>query len=597
MATFRPPFAYNTGEPISGTTQYGNFVIGNVEVDYSSDYGGVKWWASPEEITGFVIGTSRPGGQPVPSGVTGTANVGFWRSKGKTDEAFLDLANYIGFKNGQPPFATINDAEIWLESNGYYTSFIAPTPTPTSTIANTPTTTTTPTNTETPTGTPTATPTNTETPTPTQTPTTTTTLTATQTPTTTTTLTATQTPTQTPTRTPTPTPACYFFVVSADDGTSNRNAYNFSYTNCSGSLINSSVVNTTSNTVCARPGTITSDSPYITVGDQGSPCGGEPTPTPTQTGTQTPTPTRLIPYYAVNLRRTCDTGLENVVGAYGFFPSNHSNTPVLNNWYRVTDGVCTFSYRISNITPVYDISPFTGIGLLTTNYADSVSACGCNPTPTPTGTPASTPTPTTACILYTISADDGTSNRNAYDFSYTNCGGTLINGSVVNLTSKTVCAKENSVSLDSPYLSIGDAEGPCSQEPTPTPTQTGTQTPTPTQTQTPSPTPASSFTINWTNNSVTTGTNNLKIYKNSSLIVDQEGLGNNSFSVVSTDVITYDLTSTTPDFTEVQIIDSAHGTISNCGFTSSSVSQTVGVSYTGNATIDGVTTTYISECP
>jgi hypothetical protein len=81
MATFRPPFAYNTGEPISGTTQYGNFVIGNVEVDYSSDYGGVKWWASPEEITGFVIGTSRPGGQPVPSGVTGTANVGFWRSK------------------------------------------------------------------------------------------------------------------------------------------------------------------------------------------------------------------------------------------------------------------------------------------------------------------------------------------------------------------------------------------------------------------------------------------------------------------------------------------------------------------------------------
>ena len=71
MATFRPPFAYNTGEPISGTTQYGNFVIGNVEVDYSSDYGGVKWWASPEEITGFVIGTSRPGGQPVPSGVTG----------------------------------------------------------------------------------------------------------------------------------------------------------------------------------------------------------------------------------------------------------------------------------------------------------------------------------------------------------------------------------------------------------------------------------------------------------------------------------------------------------------------------------------------
>ena len=195
MATFRPPFAYNTGEPISGTTQYGNFVIGNVEVDYSSDYGGVKWWASPEEITGFVIGTSRPGGQPVPSGVTGTANVGFWRSKGRTDEAFLDLSNYIAAKDGRPPFATVNDAEIWLESNGYYTSFIAPTPTPTSTIANTPTTTTTPTNTETPTGTPTPEPTTTLTATPTQTGTAavtpTATTTETQTPTTTTTLTAT----------------------------------------------------------------------------------------------------------------------------------------------------------------------------------------------------------------------------------------------------------------------------------------------------------------------------------------------------------------------------------------------------------------------
>ena len=41
MATFKPPFAYNTGGPISGTTQYGDFVIGNIEVDYGSDYGGV----------------------------------------------------------------------------------------------------------------------------------------------------------------------------------------------------------------------------------------------------------------------------------------------------------------------------------------------------------------------------------------------------------------------------------------------------------------------------------------------------------------------------------------------------------------------------
>jgi hypothetical protein len=162
MATFIPPFAYNTGGPISGTTQYGDLAVGNIEVDYSSDYGGIKWWASPEELTGYVIGNTRPGGQPVPSGVGGTAQVGFWRSKGRTDQAFLDLANYIGAKNGQPTFTTTNQAEIWLESNGYYTSFNLPTPTPTSTPAMTPT----PTPTVTTTSTNTPTPTNTTTPTP-----------------------------------------------------------------------------------------------------------------------------------------------------------------------------------------------------------------------------------------------------------------------------------------------------------------------------------------------------------------------------------------------------------------------------------------------
>ena len=215
MSTFKQPFAYNTGGPISGTTQYGTLVAGNIEVDYSSDYAGLKWWSAPEDLTGYVIGTSVPSGnQPVPSGVTGLGTVQFWRTKGKTDQDFLNLANYIGGKNGQPPFANTNDAEIWLESNGYYTSFNLPTPTPTSTSQSTPTPTPTVTNTNTPTTTTTLTATPTQTLTPTITPTTTTTLTQTETPTntptTTTTLTATptQTPTvtQTPTKTTTPTP-------------------------------------------------------------------------------------------------------------------------------------------------------------------------------------------------------------------------------------------------------------------------------------------------------------------------------------------------------------------------------------------------------
>ena len=47
MTTFRPPFAYNTGGPISGTTQYNDLAVGNIDVEYSANYGGVQWWASP----------------------------------------------------------------------------------------------------------------------------------------------------------------------------------------------------------------------------------------------------------------------------------------------------------------------------------------------------------------------------------------------------------------------------------------------------------------------------------------------------------------------------------------------------------------------
>ena len=241
------PFAYNPSlSPISGTTEFDALVLGNVDVDYSSDYGGIKWWGGPleSETLGYVIGNARPGGQPVPSGVVGTANVGFWRSKFHTDQSFLDLANYIGAKNNQPPFANTNEAEIWLESNGYYSSFNLPTPTPTSTMASTPTptptVTQTPTNTQTQTQTPTpsitasqtvtptpsitasqtVTPTITQTPTNTNTPsvtvTNTTTPTTTNTPSVTPTKTVTPTVTTTNTPTPTQTPPPYFLLF--EDG-------------------------------------------------------------------------------------------------------------------------------------------------------------------------------------------------------------------------------------------------------------------------------------------------------------------------------------------------------------------------------------------
>jgi len=215
------PFAYNPSlSPISGTTEYGDIVVGDINTDYSSDYAGLKWWGGPLETDylGYVIGNARPSGQPVPPGVVGTGSVGFWRSKYHTDQSFLDLANYIGAKNGQPPFATTADAENWLQSNGYYTSFNLPTPTPTVTQTATPqvtsTPTVTPTTTQTPTLTQTATPQVTSTPTVTPSPSVTASQTATPTNTQTPTITQTPTPTVTSTNTPTPsvTPPPYFLL-------------------------------------------------------------------------------------------------------------------------------------------------------------------------------------------------------------------------------------------------------------------------------------------------------------------------------------------------------------------------------------------------
>lgn len=153
MAAFQP-FAYNnTGSPISGATEYGNLSVGYVDVDYSSDYAGVKWWGGPDEdLPRYYIGNSRPGGQPVPPGVVGPGTVGFWGSKFKTDSSFLDIANYVGGKNGQPPFGTVDAAVTWLSNNGFWNSYSGITPTPTSTVViETPTPTPTVTNTQTPT--------------------------------------------------------------------------------------------------------------------------------------------------------------------------------------------------------------------------------------------------------------------------------------------------------------------------------------------------------------------------------------------------------------------------------------------------------------
>jgi hypothetical protein len=160
MAVARP-FAYNTGSTITGTDQIGDIAIGVDELNYPDGVGGVQWWYGPNETLGYIITKAVPdGSQPNPLNIP--AYVGFYRSKELTESSFVTLVNGV-FKQ---TFTTGAQCEIYLNNNGYWTSwgnlFFTPTPTPTPSI--------TPTVSITPTITPSITPTNTLTPTPTPTP-------------------------------------------------------------------------------------------------------------------------------------------------------------------------------------------------------------------------------------------------------------------------------------------------------------------------------------------------------------------------------------------------------------------------------------------
>lgn len=106
-----------------------------------------------------------------------------------------------------------------------------------------------------------------------------------------------------------------------------------------------------------------------------------------------------------------------------------------------------------------------------------------------------------------------------------------------------------------------------------------------------------SYTISWSLTDVTTGYATLEIVKNGSAIVIQSGDGSGSFSVTSSDVISYNLSATSPNFTYAEINDSVYGAITDCNFNSAFVNNFPGNSYTSNASINGVAIDYVDGCP
>lgn len=125
MATTRP-FARNTGGTIFGTTQYGNIVTGDIDVDYSTNYGDVKWWMGPDEELGYVVAFEVPSGNHPNPVSSNEAYIGFYRA-GCTEQSFLDLLAVLPFSSGLN-FSTGDEAKAWLINNGYWTSWGVTTP-------------------------------------------------------------------------------------------------------------------------------------------------------------------------------------------------------------------------------------------------------------------------------------------------------------------------------------------------------------------------------------------------------------------------------------------------------------------------------------
>jgi hypothetical protein len=113
------PFAFNVERiNVSGTYNIGNLCVVDSSITMSDSPGNLTFWNGPDEELGYCIGKSVPSqNQPTPVGNVG--NVGFWRTNGFTDDAFLKLVNTITGQN----FTNTPTACAYLDSNGYWTSY------------------------------------------------------------------------------------------------------------------------------------------------------------------------------------------------------------------------------------------------------------------------------------------------------------------------------------------------------------------------------------------------------------------------------------------------------------------------------------------
>lgn len=125
MATITPIAYNNSGTPIPGTIQIGDLSIASSAQDYGSTPfpGNKRFWATPDEDLHYVIAYPVPAGNH-PNPLSVQCFVGFFKSVLRTEESFVDLANYFANSLSTPQnFTGGTEAKQWLNDNGYYTSY------------------------------------------------------------------------------------------------------------------------------------------------------------------------------------------------------------------------------------------------------------------------------------------------------------------------------------------------------------------------------------------------------------------------------------------------------------------------------------------
>jgi len=122
MANYRA-FIYNpTHRVFPGGETYGDITAVIRKPDIISGY---EWWNGPDEDLGYVIAYvdasgERPNGPERVLGGSFSCHIGFFRSSEKTEQSFVEIASTVA----QTQFTNGIEAKDWLNSNGYWTSYV-----------------------------------------------------------------------------------------------------------------------------------------------------------------------------------------------------------------------------------------------------------------------------------------------------------------------------------------------------------------------------------------------------------------------------------------------------------------------------------------